>query len=302
MVTINVDINGVRVASAPTEVGKDGSTTQYSQSVNGQMLPQEQLQTKVLSENTTEKVTETWDRKYDIDGRLNSTERIVRTERKLAGGVISTSEAIFRADPNGGMVEKERKTVETRPRDSHSTSTVTTSTEITISVPNSSGGFETLEQHKILATTEKSSADASTMREETTIYRRSPNGDLLADRRSVKDARTSGDKTEEIIAKYEADSAGHFVLRNQETSKAVTAKDGTLALERSLFSVPAEGSPNAGRPQLIEQQSIVREPGPNNTVREKVNVRRAGLEDSGRPGPPTQLSETVCTGKCDVWK
>ena len=58
MVTINVDINGVRVASAPTEVGKDGSTTQYSQSVNGQMLPQEQLQTKVLSENTTEKVTE----------------------------------------------------------------------------------------------------------------------------------------------------------------------------------------------------------------------------------------------------
>jgi hypothetical protein len=294
-VSINVDINGVRVASDPTVVGKDGSSTEYSQTVNGQKVPKEQVQSKVLSETATEKVTETWDRKYDVSGNLLSTERTLKTERKLPGGGTSVTESVFRADPNGGMAEKERKITETRPQNAK-----TTSTEITIAAPSNNGGFETIEQHKIVTTIDKLSADKINTHEDETIYHRSPNGGFVANRRTVTDTQKTGEKTEENIAKYDADLTGRLSLRNQEASTSVASKDGRVSTERSLYSVAAEGSPDAGHPKLIEQQSVAREPGANNTVKETVSVRRVGPED--RLGPSTVLSETVCSGKCSAPK
>lgn len=296
-VSINVDINGVRIQSAPTVIAKDGSFTEYSRSVNGEPISNEQVQKKVLSDNPAEKTTEAVDRKFDVNGQLLSTERTVTTERKLPDGGTSTTEIIYRADLNGGLAEKERRTTEVHPQDPK-----TTSTEITIARPNSNGDFEPLEQHKIVTTTNRSSANETTTREDETIYRRDPNGGFVANRRFVTDRHQSGEKIEESIAKYEADGTSGVALRSQETSMALSTKDGKVLTERNIYAVAPEGSPDAGRPTLIEQQSVVRSPELDGSVRETVTVRRAGLEDSGRLGPATQLSETVCTGKCDAPK
>ena len=104
-VSIAVDINGVRVASAPTVSPKDGEKSEYSESVNGRLIPKEQTETRLLSESPTEKVTETWLREYDNNGQLLSAERTVTTERKMQDGGKSTTAAVYRSDlqrRNGG--------------------------------------------------------------------------------------------------------------------------------------------------------------------------------------------------------
>ena len=292
-VSINVDINGVRVASAPTLSPQTGEKSEYSQSINGQLIPQEQTETRVLSENPIEKVSEAWLRKFDNNGQLLSTERTLTTERKTADGGTSTTESVYRTDPNGAMTEKERRTIETRRQDAK-----TRATEVTIACAGNNGGFETIEQHKIVTTTEKISADKSTEHNDEIIYQRSSNGGLVANRRTVTESQKSGDKTEASVAKYEGDNTGRLTLRQQETSTAVAAKDGKLMVERNLYAVAPEGSLDSGTPKLMEAQTIVRTPNANG-VTETVSVRRASLEDSGSLGPPTQLSETVCTGKCE---
>jgi hypothetical protein len=295
-VSIAVDINGVRVASAPTVSPKDGEKSQYSESANGRLIPQEQKETHVLSESPNEKVTETWLRKYDNNGQLLYTERTLTTERKTPDGGKSTTESVYRGDLNGGMAEKERRSIETRRQDAK-----TVATEVTIAGAGNNGGFETIEQHKIVTTTEKISDTKSTQHEDETVYQRSVNGGLVANRRTVTESQTSGDKTDTSVAKYEGDIAGRMTLRQQETSTATVSKDGKLVLERNLYNVAPEGSSDAGTPKLIEVQSVVRTPTADG-VTETVNVRRASLDDAGALGPPTQLSETVCTGKCEALK
>lgn len=295
-VSIAVDINGVRVASAPTVSLNDGEKSEYSQSVNGQPVPKEQTEKRVLSESPNEKVTETWLRKYDNNGQLLSTERTLTTERKLPDGGKSTTDSVYRADPNGGMTEKERKTVETRRQDAK-----TVATEVTIAGAGNNGGLETIEQHKIITTTEKISDTNSKQHEDETIYQRSINGGLVANRRTVTDTQKDGNKTEASIAKYDGDIAGHLILSQQETSTTTVSKDGKLVTERNLYSVAPEGSSDAGTPKLIEAQTVERTPTADG-VKETVNVRRASLDDPGTLGPATQLSETVCTGKCEPLK
>jgi hypothetical protein len=227
---------------------------------------------------------------------LLSTERTLTTERKLPDGGKSTTDAIYRADPNGGMSEQERRTVETRRQDAK-----TEATEITIAGAGANGGFETVEQHKIVTTKDKISETKSTEHQDETVYQRSTNGGLVANRRTVTDTQKSGDKSESSVAKYEGDIAGRMSLRQQETSTTTVAKDGKLVMERNLYDVAPEGSADAGTPKLVEAQTVVREPTAGG-VKETINVRRASLDDPGALGPATQLSETVCSGKCQVLK
>jgi hypothetical protein len=290
-VALSTDINGNRIERPVTSTSQDGTVTEVKESINGQLVPQERNETRVLSESSTEKVTETFDRKYDPTGRLVSTERTVTTEHKLPGGATSSSSSVSRSDVNGALQEIERRTVETQP-----TGTGTTESDVTIAKPSGNGGFETVEKQKI--TTAES---ASAKHQEQTVYLKSTSGDFVEKRRSVEDTKKSGDKTESSVANYEADYTGRIALLNQVTSTKTVSKDGKQVEERDIYANASDGvaRDDQGGQKIKEQQTIVRTPGADGSVTETVSVRRPTLADESHLGPARQISETVCTGKCD---
>jgi len=285
------DINGNRVEYGATSTTKDGATTQLSQSINGRLVPREQTESRVLSETPTEKVTESFDRKYDLNGQLVSTERTVTTERKLPGGGTSTNASVYRSDVNGGMPEVERRNTETQPSGPDKTTS-----DVTIARPTANGGFETVEQRKIVRTVEPNHGS-----EDQTVYLKSLSGEFVAKRRTVTESQTSGTKTDASVQNYEADYQGRMALLNSETSTTMVSSDGRQVTERNIYASASDGVPRdeQGGQKIKEQQTIVRTPGPGGSFTETVSVRRPTLADQSHLGPATQISETVCTGKCD---
>lgn len=292
--TYTVDINGRRAEAISFASSKAGEKTEISQSINGKLVPKEQTETRVVSETSNEKVTETLDRQFDQNGQLISTERVLTAERKTAGGGSSTQATVYRSDVNGAMQEAERRATETRPLGRG-----TTASEVTIARPSSNGGFETVEQRKIVKTEEPNRAH-----EEQTVYLKSTSGDFVEKRRTQTDSRKSGDKAEATVANYEADYTGRMALLNQETSTTVASKDGKQVIERDIYASASDGVPRdeQGGQKLKEHQTIVRTPGADGTVTETVSVQRPTLADQTRLGAPVQISETVCTGKCEGGK
>lgn len=292
--TYTVDINGRRVEASSFASSKAGEKTEISQSINGKLVPKERTETRVVSEAPSEKVTESFDWKFDSNGQLISTERVLTTERKTAGGGSSTEAKIYRSDVNGAMQEAERQIIETRPQGRG-----TTESDVTVARPSSNGGFENVEQRKIVTITEPNRTH-----EEQTVYLKSTSGDFVEKRRTRTDSRKSGDKTEATVTNYEADYTGRMALLNQETSTTVASKDGRQVIERDIYASASDGIPRdeQGGQKIKEHQTIVRAPGPGATVTETVSIQRPTLADQTRLGAPVQISETVCTGKCEGGK
>ena len=292
--TTSVNINGNRVDDFSVATAPNGETTQLSESINGRLVPKEQSETRVLSESPNEKVTESIDRKYNQTGDLISTQRTITTERKTPGGGTSTNATVYASDVNGNMREFEHRLTETHP-----TGPGTTESEVTIARPSLDGGFQTVEQRKILK-----SENPKQSHEEQTVYQRSNNGDLVETRRTVADSQKSKDKTEEQVANYAADYLGHMVLLTSEKSTTTVSKDGKQVVERSIYGPNALGVARTDQDgqKIREQDIVVRTPGPDGSVKETVSARRPILSDPTQLGPPIQISETVCTGKCDPAK
>ena len=288
--TYTVDINGHRVEASTFASSKGGDKTEISQSINGKLVPNEQTEAHVLSQTPTEKVTETFDRKFDVDGQLVSTERVVTVERKTLGGGLSTNATIYKSDMNGAMQEAERRTIETVPQGSGSTS------DVTIARPTISGGFEAVERRKVVTASEP-----NRQREDQTVYQKSTSGDFVPIRRTVMDTRKSDGKTEDTVANYELDYSGRMTPLSQETSTTVVSKDGKQIIERDIYASASDGVPRdeQGGQKLKEHQTVVRTPGADGTVTETISVRRPTLADQTRLGAPAQISETVCVGKCE---
>lgn len=303
--TSNFDINGNRAVDFSVATAKNGKTTEkteLSDSVNGRLVPKEQTETRVLSETPTEKVTETFDRKFNPNGQLISTERVLTTERKTSGGGTSTQANVFRSDVNGSMQEAERRTTETHPQvggGMRLAGVVATESDVTVARPTASGGFETVEQQKTVK-----SEDPTHSHEEQTVYLKSTSGNFVATRRTQTDSRKSGDRTDATVTNYELDYQGRMALLNSETSTAVVAKDGKQVVERNIYSSASDGVPRNEQDgqKIKEQQTIVRTPGADGSLTETVSVRRPTLADQTHLGAPLQISETVCTGKCEVPK
>ncbi|HEV2200549.1 MAG TPA: hypothetical protein VGR73_12070 [Bryobacteraceae bacterium] len=292
--TYTVDINGRRVEANSLASSKAGEKTEISQSVNGKLVPKEQTETRVISQTPGEKVTETFDRKFDENGQLVSTERVLTTERKTADGGSSTQATVYRSDLNGPMQEAERRKIDTRPQ-----GPARATSDVTIARPAIGGGFETVEQRKIVKTEEPNRTH-----EEQTVYLKSTSGDFVEKRRTQTDSQKSGDKTQATIQNYEADYTGRMALLNQETSTTVASKDGKQVIERDIYASASDGVPRdeQGGQKLKEHQTIVRTPGAGGSVTETVSVQRPTLADQAHLGAPVQISETVCTGKCEAGK
>jgi hypothetical protein len=281
------DINGRQVPEA-TYLSKDGDYTALTQSINGRQVPMQKSDLHVLSETPTRKVTETIVRKYDGNGQVVSTERIVSDEQKRPGG-STTKATIYRSDVNGTMQESERRTIDTQKQGD------TTTSSVTISRPGLSGSFEPAEKRDVVTT-----VSGDTTHEVENIYRPSQSGQFVEAARHITEETKTPTKTTSTTANYEVDYTGKVSLASQEVSKTIKAANGTQVTTLDLYGLAPYGvarSPQDGM-KLKEQQTIVRQEGPGGAVTESTNVARPTLADPTRLGPSQVISETVCTGKC----
>jgi hypothetical protein len=290
--TSTTDFNGNRVDGSTFVANADASRaerTEVSRSINGRLIPLEQTEERVLSEDANGKVTEAVTRKYGPNGQLMSTERVLTDTQKLDGGGSKVKATTFRSDVNGRMQEAQRTTMETRKQGS------TTYAETVVERPTLNDAFQAVEKRSEVT----ESTDGGSHGQET-IYRPSGNGGFYEALRHVTEERKAGDQTTVQTAYYEPDATGTLQLARQNVSTTTKQPDGSQVTEVNLYtkSVPGVVQNNGAPEQLQEQQIIQREKRPDGGVVETLSVRRPTMADPGRLGGLQKISETVCKGKC----
>lgn len=286
------DINGNPVNAGST-VTTDHQTTQLTQSINGQQVPLEQSSSKVLSEDANGRVVETIVRKYNPNGQLVSTERIVKDEHKH-GSDTSVRTTTYRSDINGNMNEAERKVVES------TTQGGVTNTQTVVERPTVNGSMQAVEKRSLVS---KKSGDDNTHSDET-VYRLSGNGDYYPALREITDTSKEGGQTVAKTSHYEPISGSQLQLTQQSVSTVTKHPDGSEEEQVSLYgnAVPGNVRESGSPLQLFEQQIIDRQKGPGDTVVQTVSIRRPTMSNPNTLGPVRKISETTCKGNCDPKK
>jgi hypothetical protein len=290
--TYTKDINGNR-ADGPTFIAagtaSDSERTERFQSINGRQVPLEQTVDRVVREDANGKVTERILRKFNANGQLASTERMLIEENKLPGGGSTVRQTTYRSDVNGGSQEAQRQTIETRVNGS--TSTVSTVTDR----PSLNGSFETVEKRS--AITEGPAANQHTTE---SVYRRDGAGGFQEMLRYVKTSSKANDTTTETTANYEPGVTGQLQLASQSESTSTKRPDGTEVTQTNLFANTVVGRlQDTNSPmRVLEQQIVERRANPDGSVVETLSVRRPTASDPNRLGELQKLSETVCKGQC----
>lgn len=281
------DLNGNSIQAA-VYTAKDGDRKELTQSINGRQVPLQQSETHVLSDGPNGKTTETLTRKYDATGQLVSTERTVVDEKKLPNGAVIHA-TTYRSDLNGQMAESERRTIESL------TQGPTSTTDVTISRPGLNGSFDVAEKRSVV-----SNGDGKTVHETEVVQIPAANGQLMEAARLVREQSTVNGTTSSTEARYEPDFTGKMSLASQQVATIKKDPDGSLVTQLDLYAPAAYGiarTENATQ-QLKEQDVIVRREA-NGVVTETTTVSRPTMQDPGRLGPSSPVSELVCIGKCD---
>ena len=284
------DINGRRAELTRSGVSREGVRTERLQSINGQTIPLEQAEEKVLSDSSQGKVIERMVKKFDQTGRLSSTEKVLIEEEKLAGGGTNVRETTWRSDINGTLREAERRATETRVSGS------ATRTQTSVSRPTINGGFEAAELRS-KQTEKKGNAEES----QETVQRRGSDGRFHEAIRELSTVSRNGDQTTEHRATYEPGMTGQLELAGQSQSLSVKRADGTEVTEVNLYARAADGriQERGAAQQIKEQQIIQRSKASDGSVVETLSVRRPTIADPALLGNVQKLYETVCKGKCE---
>lgn len=286
--TYTRDLNGGR-AEGQSFSSKDGDRTELFQSINGRQIPLEQTVDRVVSQDANGKVTERIVKKFNRDGQLSSTERVMIEETKLPGGSSKVRETTYRSDVNGTSHEAERKTIETRVNGS-----ITTASTV-IDRPGLNGSMDTVEKRS--ATTEGPADNQHTTE---SVYRPALSGGFQEALRYVTTTSKANDASKETTASYEPGMNGQLELASQSESTSSKQPDGTEVTQTNLFAKTVAGNvqDSRGAMRVKEQQVVQRRTNPDGSVVETLSVRRPSVSDPNRLGDLQKLSETVCKGKC----
>jgi hypothetical protein len=287
--TYTPDLNGNAVPGTSV-VSTDGIHTQLSQSLNGNVIPLEQTDEKVISKDANGSVVERIVRKYDRNGNLSSTERVVIEEHKQPDGFTRQSSS-YVSDLNGQMQPAEHRTVE-----SH-TQGATTNTQTVVERPTLNGSMQAIEKRSAVTETSKDSSH-----QDETVYRLSPNGDLFPAIREIKDETTTAGQTVVKSALYEPiGDVYQMSLSRQSVSTTKKAADGSEVTEVDYYSpaVPGVARESGASLQLYEQDTVARSKAANGSIVETTSARRSSIDAPGRLEAPQKISETICTGQCD---
>ncbi len=175
--TVITDLNGhleTAASSVSTSTPAEQTQTKLTQSLNGRQVPLEQTEERVLRNDSSGKVTERIVRKYDPNGGLASTERVITEEQPKSGGGSTVHATTYRSDLNGRELETERRVTETR------VAGASTTTETSIERPTINGAFGTTEKR-----TAVTSGDDANKTTNESVYRPSENGGLREAERRV---------------------------------------------------------------------------------------------------------------------
>jgi len=281
------DLNGNRVADGSV-ISTDGTQTRTTRSINGSQVPMEQTEVHVLSKTPDSTVTETIIHKYDQDGHVTGTERILTEQRKQASGE-TVHVTTFRSDINGSMQQAERRTTESTTQGN----VTKTQTSVEESTPN---GFETVEKRTAVS----ESKDGSTHSEQT-VYRRTENGTFDPAFQTVTDTTRTQGKTVEKTAQYQPiGDVNRMQLTKQTVNTTTERPDGSSVSQLDYYGAAVPGNvrdPGAAQ-QLYERDTIERKPGAGGSVVETLTAQRASMSNPSQLGPPIPISQTVCTGDC----
>ncbi len=129
-----------------------------------------------------------------------------------------------------------------------------------------------------------------------TVYRRTSGGEFGVAQREIEQVKAANGQTTTATAVYSTNSTGNMELATQKVSTVKKAADGSEVEVVDLYGNAQPGRAAAGGPALREQQVIERKSANGQQV-EILSVRRPQL-DSGKLGPLTKVSETVCSGDC----
>lgn len=290
--TTTVDINGNVVRDGPsisqTKSTNESRITVTTQSINGRNVPLEQVEERVLRNDSSGKVTERITRRYDPQGNPLPLVRETIEEQKRPDGGSTVQSSTSRTDINGNMQVIERSVTDTQKSGSGETS------ETQVQRPTANG-LQTVEKQSQVVSKQGTGFQA-----ESTTYRSDGNGGFYPAVRQTTERTVQGSEVSDSSAEYEKGPNGELQLHGQTVTKTVTRPDGLKDAVVDIYSrnVPGTVTGNESGLKLQEEQTIESAPGPGNSVVQTISVRRPTVSDPGTLGPPRQLSQTVCKGDC----
>jgi hypothetical protein len=288
----SVDVNGNVVADGPaisqTKTATGSVTTVTHQSINGGSVPLERVEVHVLRDDASGKVTERIIRRFDPQGNPMPSVRETIEEQKRPDGSSTVQSTTYRGDINGNMQIAEKTTTDSHPTGSGESSE-------TIVQLATADGLTTVEKRDEVLVKQPSGYQS-----ESTTYRSDGNGGFYTAVRQNTEHTVQGSEVSDSSAEYERGPNGELQLHGQTVTKTVTRPNGSQDAVVEIYgrNVPGTVSGSDSALKLQEQQVVETAPGPNNTVVQRVTVRRPSISDPQTLGPPRQLSETVCQGDC----
>jgi hypothetical protein len=289
--TATYDINGNKVEGARfSEIRlPDGGTDRREtvRNINGQRVPIQTVDEKVVSESGGVRVVERTVKKFDASGNAGAPEKVRVEERKNSDGSTTTSTSVLRADINGNYAVAERAATVTRKSGN------TTSSETTVERPTLNGSLELIEKKEDVV------RELSPGNTERTSVRsaRDTNGRFAEIGKEVVEVKKTGDSTVEKAAVYESTNGQLELVRQKVSHSTKRGQDEDTVVD--VFVPNSPGQVGNSKPQLAQRQVIERQKTAKGAV-ETISVQRAyGGADQSRLGPAQKVEETTCTGKCN---
>lgn len=283
--TYTYDINGRPVPSTSSS-RINGSAAETTTGLNGNRVPLQSTEEKVISDGPSGRVIERIVREFDASGQPAGSRKEVVEERKNPDGSKATSVAVYDSNINGGFALRERSTTLTTQTGK------TVRSETTTERPTINGSVEPVERKLAVQT----AADDRTTREEINIYRRSSGGFFEFAAAEIRVTTNQDGTSVTTVDRFANTATGKMDLTTREVRRQAKQPSGTETEVVDLYA--PDVSNYSAAPVLREQQIVERTPGPGQTLTERLSVRRPEPR-SGKLGPPEPVSESVCKGKCD---
>jgi hypothetical protein len=283
----------VGVAVTTDQVVGKNQRTEVSRSINGQIVPMEKVDERVVREDANGKTVERLITRYDPTGNAVTPMKEIIDEQKQAGGASTTTRTLYSGDINGHLKLQERSVTQAQK------SSASENSETVVERPNINGGMEATSRRSV----EKVIGAPGTYQESSTTYRPDGNGGFVPTRKVSKNVTEAKGQVTENAAEYEINALGGLSLHSQTVRNVVKRPDGSEGIEVQVFgkAVPGIASTlDSSQLKMTEQQHIERRKTGSDTVVETVEVQRPTIADPGHLGPPHQISETICKGKCDA--
>lgn len=282
-------LNGGFSASS-SSTSTDHTQSQTASSINGNTIPLEQHQERVIRSDANGSVSETVIRRYDPTGQFASTERVVTEMRKTPNGGSIVEATTYRSDINGTEQPSEHSVATT------SVSGTTTTTDTVVERSGVNGTFQPVEKRQDV--TRGTGKEKTT---DQTIYRTDSSGGFREAGRKVIVQTQSGNQSVEDATSYGPGvDSGSLQFQERRVSTSVTAPDGAQSTTVDIYSPSADGHARDAdsKPQLNQQQIITRVKNPDGTTVETFSVREPNITDANQLGPAREISKTLCTGNC----